>query len=1156
MNQTARFSGVVLAALAVGLLVVAGRVEEAKDSVSALIEVSGIEIESADVSAMTVVPTSTETSVHTTMATATPASTASSATVGTPLPIATPTIGPTATSGATPEVVVQTVGIAVPSIPTFTLADVLISTTTPVDTIKSTELVVCNELTGYCRNLEYQKPVSLSIACEDKRVMLREIRTASEKLGAMCSPEISIVSESKLAELRGIEENNFGPIEVVELGATLRRGGLVARVVSIERGPVPGYADCEVELDAYVCVNVGLEIINVGSGKWEFHDEDFLIPSFDPAILREAWRGVSRFSFGRPSYVLEGGERLLFSVPRPISRNGGERLLLHLGDFPMMFSLGEGQDWFDEETIDFGSPEFRAKEKLEYIAECGFEFMSINRSTKEIDARASLGDDVLHCDPNAVSVSSEDLNMLKRKSSSEFGSRWNPVPFGSTYKNSEQIFKVLAVRHHGVGDPCGEGEVPEDHICVAVEFEITNLNSESKIWYNTSDFKLIGSSGVAHGQGSTDPTVSPYGDGTIKVYPGKRLTTRIVRYVPINESSLTLIYADDRSKLAFRLDEEQSTDEVPYTLSSRLLIGSAGRNRDTAAPLGTAVFIDDFAVKILDVERGWIPDQGCCVDGLPEALLSQSFNDLINGIDRKTADHILSQSSETYTVYEGEMEYVRVSIEATNMKSLESSSLFNVSYFFLVDGEGNVYTSGFYTKPENQLISAVNSYRRHISDWWRLQPNREAEVYGGGKVVEELAWLVPKDALDLQMVYVPYLFEAGGFLSLDESDAPGELAEEIIPTWVEEAVAAEWTTPDEPAVPGTAVTYGDGVSMRIAAVERLPSPCNDSHTAIDGGECLNVTLEYSIAPSSYQRDWFIDGVVVFLIDGETIRPQRNHGGGLWFPAVPRFESLLDWIDVKQGRSIKVDYTAEVNAGWSEGMLVLRPYQPDKEGYLSLGTSRESKDEDHVKSGATLTTTADGIFEHLQRTDPKFLSGIESYLGEYAIACGTLAVRPYHDQASWVWSIANDLVDAGIEDAAPEYFPPEFNALETCTRAFPESSKFLVLSYLLGSTRFNCENRITGAFGASSNMAIRVGEVFFDFLDGDSPISFADFSDLSGLCEWFSEPIHGEFKEYVETAELSEVFSNELFDKAKFKAIIRQYLRRDLREHGHVSWYDR
>ncbi len=1117
--------------------------------------------------ATTQTPTPTQTPTSTPLPTATLEPTVTPLPTVPQEPTATP---PTVAAISTPEqgdgetMVEVSVGIEIPPLgprpidPTVTLS----GTAAIMD---ASQIDGCHELTGYCRQLEYQPPIQISIPCLDKRVELTEVRDTGETVVGMCSPRISIVSEAKIASLHEIEESLNA---IAALDETIKRGGLLARVVSIDRGPVPGDSFCGVLPETIDCVNVGLEITNLGADPWTFDDDDFDVTGFDKTLYSEFDAGVPNVRYKRRGYVLQSGERLLANIPRRVPRAPKELRLDYLGQISMKFSLRRGEEWESEPDEVAGNADVRNKVVLEHLINCGFDYLYVDRYTRDV-AGATLGyvDEVARCDPNAVTVLKEDLEVLRGEPNSDFGRVSDPIPFRETYKDTSQSLRVVAVARGEEGERCGKGYAPEGYVCVAVEFEVTNLQASDgrlnqpytrEIWYSNPRFELIGTSGVAYSDGASDPGVSPYGEDYIKVYPEKRLTTRVVRYVHSDDEAEFLVYSDRNRQLAFRLVEDLPSDTPSDAMESRVLIGSAGGSQIFAAPIGTSVYVHGFAITVLEFERGWIPTEECCNDILSEVLLKSTTGDFMATMDRETANELLARQGTSFDEYDGESEYVRVSVEAKNVGSLGSASTFNTAHMFLIDDDRRIYPSGFYPNPERHLtdeggaIWSQSAFRR-----WR-QSDRTARVYGGGRVSEDLVWLVPADAWGLKLVYLPYDFEAGGFLALEPLVPPRDTLDSPNATSVEGGLRRESTSPTRPAPFGTRVIAEDGVVLHVSEVEHLASPCSTWYPPIEGGECLSVTVELEIPPSAYIRGVF--GLLdigfdresfSFLIDGEEITVQRRHEGGSINPLLPTFSSVLDWAEINGRGKMKVSYQAEVRAGWTNGMLVFHPDAWVPEAYLSINevgndsagtTATDLRQDDEITGGSS---DGIGVYEYLQEREVSLAAEVGSYVGEFAIACGTHSVRPYYQNREWVYSVVQDLIQVDVGDAARVYKINEGDIAEQCARAFPPSSKALVLNHLLGVARFNCENRHTGVDDASLSAAVRMSEVFFDYLGGGSPVSMSDFSDVSGLCEWMVNPIGEGFAEFVDGAGLSAMFTDELVAPSQFREITQLASQRGL-----------
>ncbi len=1096
----------------------------------------------------------------------------SSPTAGTPMGpgISTSAVTPTVTQTPVPTPMVTTSSTPTPSgdggitlsveipvgpLPTFTLPTVTVSDAAPAtdatqDIVREKER--CNELTGYCRKIEYQDPIDISMPCEDKKIELREVGEMGEEVVAMCSSRISIVAESHLAELRAIVSDDWRP---APMDGVIRRSDIAARLLSKEIGPATGDGDCEMLPTDHVCLTVGLEITNVGSDPWSFYDEDFEVLVYETL----SWVGGWRNEFSKVLYVLQGGEQLTVDVARPIPIGAENMALEFTSHLPPELLLGSAENWSAGSDADSAGSHVQPKRTLVHRLECGYDFVYVDRYTGVEGVRSRLVDEVARCDPNAVTVSPDELDALdalRSRPDSEFGQLTDPVPFRMAYKDDSQIFGIVAVSRLGLGVKCGNVETPFGHECVAVELEITNLRPDDgampvpftqQVKYEVPNFVIIGGSGVAYTNGVSDPEVSPYGDDSITVYPGKRLTTRIVRFVKAGERDLRLFYRNEIKRLAFNLE--------PSGLEpSRLLIGMAGSSISNAAAVGESVYVHGFGVRVIEPQRGWIPFKGCCADVVPEVLITYPDVDFIQGLGGEVARQRLANDDGNASEYQGETEYVRVSIEAKNVGSVESSAIFDAGRLVLVDDEHAVYVGGFLTRPQHQLRSDGPGYVSFDRLPWPSR-RRSAEIYGGGAIDLEMAWLVPAEASGLTLVYVPFTHEGGGFMRLEDSSSEREVASASPQITLDNVLDAEVTSFSGPATKGSFVGFGGRMVLRVSDVRRLPSPCSNWYGSVPGGECLRVELEFVVRPTEFRRRLFDYEDMTIVIDGEVISAQLVFEKGSRVPLRPQFESFLKWAEMDGSSMFSAAIHAEVRAGWSAGVLGFHPHGDAPIAYLSLNEpDNEDSTAEHqvdqpdmppTSGDETVVTDADP-FEYMRRLiDPDMRDSFESHIAEYAVACSALDVRPYEMHRIWVSSVAKELFEV-ISADSPSGLPFVIgNARKLCNELFSQTSKALVLNLLRALANYNCKNAGSAASAASAGFVVHIGEVLMDQLGPDAPVSLSDFSDYSALCEWINDPAHGSFEEFVEAQGIEAMLSDDLVDVSTIKAITEQAARREI-----------
>ena len=712
--------------------------------------------------------------------------------------------------------------------------------------------------------------------------------------------------------------------------------------------------------------------------------------------------------------------------------------------------------------------------------------------------------------PAITTISESDIEELQANRSRVNRFRSNPVPIGEVLTVSNWSTRLVAVERTetGAGSEC---RAEPGEVCLRIEFEIANLwdlDGDRGVYNN--EFEVVGERGFAYGEGGWH-----YGDCSRRCEPvrldyGELTTIEIYRFAPADEADLVLVFDEDYAQQAFWLESDPvprvESEVMTVATPGAMEVGSVGTWIGNAVPVGEAVTVDAFAVRVLEVERGWEP--GGEFSG-PTVLLTSDSNEYAAGVSREWFDHLKESESRVVEELKVETELIRVRFEATNVGCYSRKTLIDAANFVLVDGDRRVYSGGFYPKAEGDLKWPGQTLFHFGVNVWPQQGHRQAEVYGGGTVSEEIAWLIPKDATGLTLVYLPFQYDGGGFMALDDTarTAAGDIES---PSWLDEALAKNGTWPSRPAPLGIGVRYKDGVAVRVAAVESASGACDSRYEAIAGKDCLRVTLDFWFEATVGRRSIFGTDEVSLVIDGEVVTVQRRHSENSYTKLYPRFESLLDWAEDGRDGVVRATYSAEVQSGWREALLVYSPYANTPAVYLWLAEPVRDVAAEELRAAvvATVSAVSDegdlGLFEFLDESGFELVEGddlVGGYLGGLMAACVAYVARPTeHFEAGVLESL--QLVGATrVGELAPAYFESPDDAALTCGKSFPASSKKMVLTIMLGLAQYGCIFGGQGAFGATPSGAMELGESMFRYWGEDSPVMMSDFASPMEFCGW-------------------------------------------------------
>ena len=568
----------------------------------------------------------------------------------------------------------------------------------------------CHRVTDACHSLEFKEPITVSLPCEGT-FTLRESRKGRETVVAMCARDLSIVSEQELELLR-----NFVDVQVrdVSLGTTYLRMPDAIRITGVHRFE-PGEDDrrCDDVPAGMQCLRVELEITNVAEGEKlsVFADEDFsVVDEFDEIQQTKHQFGKNSDSlatFSSREVPLLAGERFQTAVVRYIPRDSRD-LYLSFRDV-VRFSLGSENNWMPVSEV--GAPQFqtRRKENLKHTMQCSWEYIRLDKVRVDVFGVGYGLEEIDRCDPNVATVPPDELARLQNMANTERADRSKPVAFQQLYKSDDHAIRVLAVKRHDDQGICGHREnVPPDDVCIAIEFEVTRLLSAAGPQaYDVFDFVVLGSSGIAYYN-------RPYEDVYLYdavVHPGQRLQARIARFVPPAEEYFVMIY-DNRyvqsDLAAFWLTENPPYSEREYPSESLYQLGpelgSVGTSIENPVAYGDQQEVHGFEIRVVEAERGWIPEEDCCAGRIPEVLLVSNQNEMMTGLVRNEADERLSSDPLNVQEYVGPTELVRVRFEAKRSGDFNEVRQFNAKNVILVDAERRIYAGGFY--PPRRVIAS------------------------------------------------------------------------------------------------------------------------------------------------------------------------------------------------------------------------------------------------------------------------------------------------------------------------------------------------------------------------------------------------------------------------------------------------------------------
>lgn len=560
---------------------------------------------------------------------------------------------------------------------------------------------------------------------------------------------------------------------------------------------------------------------------------------------------------------------------------------------------------------------------------------------------------------------------------------------------------------------------------------------------------------------------------------------------------------------AVKRELESPTGE--YIVREQVL-GSVGSWIGNPFPNGALIDFLGFQMRVMEVERGWIPEAGCCPSGRPDVLVVSSSSDMLTGMRGSAYEHLVLNEELDGEKFDGATEYVRVKIDATNSGAPEDDSEFDASHFILVDTERRLYAGGFYPREEMHLRRAHRELGTGF-EWPEQHDSRSADVYGGGRVSEELAWLVPRDAEGLILAYVPYEYQSGVFFALDETDPIGPSEESAIPTWVERAKHAVDIERWEAVPLGTGVTFGRRVAVRLSSAVGSPSPCDDRYMPLEDYECMRVRMDIFVERYEEIRGLFHGNLVALFLGRElTVDPRWKEE--IRFEMEQRtFDSELDWVELNGQGSLSVTYTLEVPTGWEKGMLWYRSNLAAYEGiqFVNFALSEDA-------AGRTPEGYEAGLYGYIDASGFLFEPDeveLMIDLTKLGLDCASYVADPRKNKAYAVFVSAWFLGETKIGELAPGFFAQPRDADKTCALAFPSSSKQQVLKLVAVYVGHACLTDGQTEFAGLSINAMEYGETLFEYWGDEAPASITDFGGDPELCAWMSDEENAAITELLE-----------------------------------------
>ena len=684
---------------------------------------------------------------------------------------------------------------------------------------------------------------------------------------------------------------------------------------------------------------------------------------------------------------------------------------------------------------------------------------AVAREDESADKSEFCDDPTDVCDSWLVNVSEELLTTLRAARQTAKSDRTKPIQFQKTFLSAGYTIRVSSVSTHELSEDCGSGVMPASYLCTEIELEITSFDSENEdLAFRDEQFSLVGGSGTVYNDGPEGIGLQVFGKQGAGLPTVKRLVTRVARFVFAEEKDMMLVYHDDFDELtAFWLAEDVPYNELDDARDRREIppeeVGHVGSWTGNAVPFGNSHVVDHYEMRVVEFERGWQPQDGCCPDGVPKLLLTSENGDEIKGFDIEAAVNEVNEGSDGLVPFEVETEYVRVRFTAENMHNVNWTSTFYGRGLMLVDDKRRIFKSGFLPGAEKHLRASINASEDRTDPAAFTPVDREAVTYGGGIIEEEMAWLVPKDASGLTLVYLPDADRRAngggraGFFALEDSGQPAKIETVDPPSWVDDALGPFDTWDARPAPLGRGAQYGDDILVRVSDVERIPSTCYEYVEAPDNEECLRVELEIALVKPGNLLELFGNDELAFVIDGEIVEASYLYLGYSFTQGGPNFQSLLDWMELNGRGYAKVSYTVDVprESGPVTAIYVARNYWDTNQApvFLALSDSviAEVVDQEHREEvAATVTAVAGssavGIYE--------FLDGIGNGLDDFSeddmvaltgttFACADYIASPTASAETVVFGAILGLSETSIGPVAASYFDGAEDAAVFCAK---------------------------------------------------------------------------------------------------------------------------
>ncbi len=203
-------------------------------------------------------------------------------------------------------------------------------------------------------------------------------------------------------------------------------------------------------------------------------------------------------------------------------------------------------------------------------------------------------------------------------------------------------------------------------------------------------------------------------------------------------------------------------------------------------------------------------------------------------------------------------------------------------------------------------------------------------------------------------------------------------------------------------------------------------------------------------------------------------------------------------------------------------------EPSKTISLKVDDASTTESKPSVETSSDVTPTVPntdqvGLFEYLDGIG----NGIDDYdedalvaLTGTAFACADYVARQSETTELLVLGAVLRLSETRIGPAAASYFEDVENPGIFCSKAFPESSKTLVLAMLAGYSQIMCLLGGQGAPNLAPASAMDFAEIFVGYWGDDAPVAMSDFDGPEDYCAWIFDEENEHILELMEAADVS------------------------------------